>query len=39
MNCPIRFKAAVLTIWRINLFQPYVCAPIPPHIWRRLGAA
>jgi hypothetical protein len=33
------FKITVYRAWRINLFQPDVTAPIPHHIWRRMGAA
>jgi hypothetical protein len=33
------FKSVIYRAWRINLYQPDVTAPIPAHIWRRIGAA
>lgn len=32
-------KGALFRAWHINLFRPDVGAPIPGHIWRRMGAA
>ncbi len=34
-----RFKCAIYRAWKINLFQPAAAAPLPGHIWRRMGAA
>ncbi len=34
-----RIKGAIYRAWRINLFrQGGVGAPLPGHIWRRMGA-
>lgn len=32
------FKSALWRAWNINLYRPDPTAPIPGHIWRRIGA-
>lgn len=35
----IDFKGVLFRVFRVNLYQPDVTAPIPAHIWRFIGAA
>jgi hypothetical protein len=34
----IRFKVAIYRAWRVNLMKRGLTAPLPPYIWRLIGA-